>query len=152
MLIWPGASLLCCFTLIYFIMTQKWYEVARSRDNRFLKKMDVFIYLSTTYDNAFELLYVSFDQFNRSLTRCYHGKFVIKKKGDYIVIRHGLCRKRLVILDYDGQAGLVAIANRRKTRASILSKSLPFDKNSFERMKNDIEKQGFEMMTAEIYS
>ena len=132
-------------------MTQKWYEVARSRDNRFLKKMDVFMYLSATYDNAFELLYVSCDQFNRRLTRCYHGKFLVKRKGDFIIIWHGLCRKKLLVLDYDSSAGLVAIANRSKTKAAVFSTSLPFDKNSLEKMINNVEKQGFVMDTAEIY-
>lgn len=132
-------------------MTQKWYEVARSRDNRFLKRMDVFMYLSTTYDNAFELLYVTVDQFNRRLTRCYRGKFMVRKKNNYIIIWHGLCRKKLVVMDYNEDAGLVAIANRRKTRVCILSLRLPCDKNAFELMKNNVEKQGFEISIAEIY-
>lgn len=132
-------------------MTQKWYEVARSRDSRFLKKIDVFVYLSTTYDNAFELLYVSCDQFNRRLTKCYHGKFLIKKSDRFLIIWHGLCRKKLVVLDYDGEAGLVALANRRKTRACVLSRKLPFDKKSLENMMKNVEKQGFEMEIQEIY-
>ncbi len=132
-------------------MTQKWYEVARSRDNRFIKKMDVFMFMSLTYDNAFELLYVSCDQFNRRLTRCYHGRFVLRQKGRFLVIRCGLWRKKFQILNYDENAGMIAICNRRKTQAFVLSKTLPFDKTAYDRIKEDLVKQSLDVEILEIY-
>lgn len=131
-------------------MSEKWYEVARSREKQLVKKLDVFMYLSAVHDNAFELVYVSFDEINRCLTRCYHGKIVVRMNKNYLVIRKGLCWKRYLVLGYDEKEGMLALANRRKSRCWVLSKKMPYDKNAFEAMMKTVEKQGFDIKTIEL--
>ena len=133
------------------LMPCKWSEVARTREKCLFKKVDVFMYLSVTHDNAFDLLYVAVDEINRCLTRCYHGKFVVKMRKNYLIIRQGLWRKRFFIIAKDEKSEIVALSNRRKSKIWILSKKLPFDQVSFENVLKSMEKQGFDLKTIEIY-
>ena len=131
--------------------TKKWYEVARSRENRLYKKIDVFMYLSMIHDDSFELLYVSLDEINRRVTRSYHGRFVIKKRNNYLIIRHGLCHRKLRIVSYDEKAGLVALSNRNQSKMWILSSSLPVDKDAYENMMGEISKAGYDVSDIELF-
>ena len=129
----------------------KWYEVARTREKSIFKKVDVFVYLSMTHDNAFDLLYVSIDEINRRLTKCYHGKFVVKIKDNYLIIRKGLFRKKLLIVAFDEASNIVALSNRRKTKCWILSKNIPYDEDAFKMILNRLEVQGFDVKSIELF-
>ena len=129
----------------------KWYEVARTREKSIFKKVDVFVYLSMTHDNAFDLLYVSIDEINRRLTKCYHGKFVVKIKDNYLIIRKGLFRKKLLIVAFDEASNIVALSNRRKTKCWILSKNIPYDEDALKMILNRLEAQGFDVKSIELF-
>lgn len=133
------------------LMPYKWYEVARTREKNLFKTVDVFMYLSMTHDNAFDLLYVSVDEINRRLTKCYHGKFTIKFKNNYLIIRSGLFWKRYYVLTYDDTAGIVALSNRRKTKCWILSKTMPYDTNALHNVLKSVEIQGFDVNNIELF-
>jgi len=132
-------------------VVDKWYEVARSRERRLIKKLDVFIYLSMTYDDAFELLYVSFDELNRRLTKCYRGKFMVKHKPKCLIIRHGLCRRKFLIIDFDEKAQMVALSDKKKSKFWILSRRLPYDESTCDRMIKFLETQGFDVKNTEFF-
>ena len=123
----------------------KWYEVARTLERSLFKKLDVFMYLSATHDNAFELLYVSVNEINRRLTKCYHGKFVIRMRNNYLIIRNGLWRKRYLVVEHDEAAGIVILANKRKSKCWILSNKLPYDKTALEILLKSAERKGVDM-------
>lgn len=129
---------------------EKWYEVARSRERHLFKKLDVFVYLSMTYDDAFELLYVSFDELNRRLTRCYRGKFVVKQKRNCLIIRSGLHRRKFFIVSFDEKAQMVALSDRKKSKFWILSCHIPYDEAVCEKMINALETQGFDVKNIEF--
>ena len=133
------------------LMPYKWYEVARTREKNLFKKVDVFMYLSMTHDNSFDLLYVSVDEINRRLTKCYHGKFVIKMRNNYLIIRQGLWRKRFLIIAQSRDADIVALSNKWKSRVWILAKNLPYDKNDFAKVMESVAEQGFDMNNIEIF-
>ena len=128
----------------------KWYEVARFRDNRLIKKLDEFAYLSIVHENSFELLYVTVDELNRRVTRNYHGKIIAKKGENYLIIRRGLIRHKLLILSYDEKACLVALSNRFKTKVRILSSCLPVDSEAFQKMMNAVSERGFDVNDIEM--
>ena len=123
----------------------KWYEVARTLERSLFKKLDVFMYLSATHDNAFELLYVSVNEINRRLTKCYHGKFVIRMRNNYLIIRNGLWRKRYLVVEHDEAAGIVILANKRKSKCWILSNKLPYDKTALDILLKSAERKGVDM-------
>ena len=129
----------------------KWYEIARSYEKRLFDKVDVFMYLSMTHDNAFDLLYVTVDEINRKMTKTYHGKFVIKKKNNYLIIRRGLWRKRLQIIAQDDEKNIVVLANRCKSRIWVLSKNLPYDKPTLANVMKSVENQGVDMSKIQYY-
>ena len=129
----------------------KLYEVARTMERSLFKKLDVFMYMSVTHDNAFNLLYVAYDEINRRLTKCYHGKFVIRMCHNYLIIRNGLWRKKYLVVDYDEAAGLVALSNKRKSKCWILSKKLPYDKDAFDKMLKSVEKQGVDVSNLQLF-
>ena len=129
----------------------KWYEIARTREKRLFKKVDVFMYMSVTHDNAFDLLYVSFDEINRKMTRCYHGKLVVRMRKNYLIIRHGLWIKCFFIIAHDDDYNIVALSNRRKSKVWILSRQLPYDRSSFENVKQSVANQGVDMSEIEYY-
>ena len=133
------------------LMPYKWYEVARTREKNLFKKVDVFMYLSMTHDNSFDLLYVSVDEINRRLTKCYHGKFVIKMRNNYLIIRQGLWRKKFLIIAQSRDADIVALSNKWKSRVWILAKNLPYDKNDFAKVMESVAEQGFDMNNIEIF-
>lgn len=128
----------------------KWYEVARTLERSLFKKLDVFMYLSATHDNAFELLYVSVDDISRRLTKCYHGKFVIRMRNNYLIIRNGLWRKRYLVVEYDEAAGIVILANKRKSKCWILSNKMPYDKTALEILLKSAERKGVDMSNIEF--
>ena len=109
------------------------------------------MYLSMTHDNAFDLLYVAIDEVNQHLTKCYHGKFVVKQRNNSLIIRQGLWRKKFFIIANDDENSIVALSNRRKSRIWILSKKLPYDKNAFEKIVKSLEEQGFDMGSLELF-
>ena len=129
----------------------KLYEVARTLERSLFKKLDVFMYLSATQDNAFDLLYVAYDEINRRLTKCYHGKFIVRKRKNYLIIRKGLWRKKYLVIDYDEKAGMIAIANKRKSECWILSQYLPYDKDAFEKMLKSVKRQGVDVNNLNIF-
>ena len=133
------------------LMPFKWYEVARTRKKRLFQKVDVFMYLSMTHDNAFDLLYVSIDEINRRLTKCYHGKFVIKMRNNYLIIRKGLWRKKFLIIAKDDESSIVALSNRRKSKVWVLSKTLPYDKSAFDKVMEEVANQGFILNDIELF-
>ena len=135
----------------YSGMSEKWYEVARSREKCLFKKVDVFMYLSMVHDNAFELLYVSMDEINRRMTRCYHGKFVIKVRRNYLIIRQGLWRKKFLIIAQNGDGSMVALSNRRKSKVWILTKTLPFNKSDLKVILEKLGNQGLDTENIEFY-
>ena len=122
----------------------KWYEVARTREKQVFKKMDVFMYLSMTHDNAFDLVYVSVDEINRRLTKCYHGKFVVRLKNNYLILRQGLWRKKFLIVAKNDESDIVALSNKRKSKVWILSKQMPYDETAFEKVMDSLKNQGFD--------
>lgn len=132
-------------------VSEKWYEVARSREKRLFKKVDVFMYLSMTHDNAFDLLYVAYDEINRRLMRCYHGKFVLKMRNDYLIIRQGLWRKKFLIVAKNDDLNLVALSNKRKSKIWILSQKLPYDNADFDTIMKTLENQGFDVGNIELF-
>ena len=132
-------------------MSEKWYVVASTRERKLFKKIDVFMYLSMTHDNMFDLLYVSFDEINRRLTRCYHGKFVIKLKNNYLIIRQGLWRKKFFIIANNDAMTLVALTNRRKSKAWILSKGFPYNETELKDILQNIKNQGFNVENIELF-
>ena len=129
----------------------KWYEVARTLERSLFKKLDVFMYLSATHDNAFELLYVSINEINRRLTKCYHGKFVIRMQNNYLIIRNGLWRKRYLVVEHDEAAGIVILANKRKSKCWILSNKLPYDKTALEILLKSAERKGVDMSNIRFF-
>lgn len=133
------------------LISYKWYEVARTREKCIIKKVDVFMYLSLTHDDAFELLYVAYDETNRRMMRNYHGKFVIKMTDDYLIIRHGLWRKKYLIVAKNDDCNLVALSNRRKSKVWILSHSLPYDNADFDEIMKSLENQGFDTGNIELF-
>lgn len=132
-------------------MSEKWYVVASTRERKLFKKIDVFMYLSMTHDNMFDLLYVSFDEINRRLTRCYHGKFVIKLKNNYLIIRQGLWRKKFFVIANNQAMTLVALTNRRKSKVWILSKGLPYNETELKNILQNIKNQGFDVENIELF-
>lgn len=130
---------------------EKWYEVARSREKRLFRKVDVFMYLFKNQNDTFDLLYVAFDEINRRFTKCYRGKFVVKTKNNYLIIRKGLLRKRFFIVAYDDVSGMVALSNKRKSKCWILSKNLPYDKISFENIMRSLKNNGFNLENIELF-
>ena len=133
------------------LMPYKWYEVARTREKRLFKKLDVFVYLSMTHDDAFDLLYVSFDEINRRLTKCYHGKFMVKLNDNYLIIRQGLWRKRFLIVEKDDEAKIVVLSNKRKSKIWILSQKLPYNKEAFEKIMKNLKEKGFDVENIELF-
>lgn len=133
------------------LMPYKWYVVACTPMRSIFKKVDVFMYLTMTHDNAFDLLYVAIDEINQHLIKCYHGKFVVKMRNNYLIIRNGLWRKRFKIIAKDDDSNIVALTNRWESKVWILSKKMPYDKNAFERILESIEKQGFDMDSLELF-
>ena len=133
------------------MLAEKWYEVARSREKCLIKKLDVYMHLSMTHDNAFDLLYVSIDEINRRLTKCYHGKFVVKSKNDYLIIRHGLWWKKFIIIAKDEDKNIVALSNRWKSKLWILARKLPYDKAAFDEVVRLVVKQGFDKNNIEFF-
>lgn len=129
----------------------KWYEVARTLERSLFKKLDVFMYLSATHDNAFELLYVSVNEINRRLTKCYHGKFVIRMQNNYLIIRNGLWRKRYLVVEHDEAAGIVILANKRKSKCWILSNKLPYDKTALDILLKSAERKGVDMSNIRFF-
>ena len=115
------------------LVPYKWYEVARTREKSVFKKVDVFMYLSMTHDNAFDLLYVAIDEVNQRLTKCYHGKFVIKMRKNYLIIRQGLWRKKYLVVAKDDEENIVALSNIWKSKVWVLAKKMPYDKAAFGR-------------------
>ena len=132
-------------------MSEKWYEVARTLERSLFKKLDVFMYLSANQDNTFDLLYVAFDEINRRLTKCYRGKFVVRMRNNYLIIRNGLWRKKYLVIEYDDEAGIVALSNKRKSKCWILSKKLPYDKVAFEKIVESVERQGVEVKNLKYF-
>ena len=135
----------------YSGVSEKWYEIARTREKSVFKKVDVFMYLSMSHDNAFELLYVSYDEINRRMMRCYHGKFAIKMGNNYLIICHGLWRRKYLIIAKNDDSSMIALSNRRKSKIWILSKKLPFDKNEFEMILKAVRKQGVDTENIELF-
>ena len=133
------------------LMPYKWYEVARTREKRLFKKVDVFVYLSMTHDDAFDLLYVSFDEINRRLTKCYHGKFMVKLNDNYLIIRQGLWRKRFLIVEKDDEAKIVVLSNKRKSKIWILSQKLSYNKEAFEKIMKNLKEKGFDVENIELF-
>ena len=129
----------------------KWYEVARTLERSLFKKLDVFMYLSATHDNAFELLYVSVNEINRRMTKCYHGKFVIRMQNNYLIIRNGLWRKRYLVVEHDEAAGIVILANKRKSKCWILSNKLPYDKTALDILLKSAERKGVDMSNIRFF-
>ena len=129
----------------------KWYEVARTLERSLFKKLDVFMYLSATHDNTFELLYVSVNEINRRLTKCYHGKFVIRMRNNYLIIRNSLWRKRYLVVEHDEAAGIVILANKRKSKCWILSNKLPYDKTALEILLKSAERKGVDMSNIRFF-
>ena len=132
-------------------MPFKWYVVARTREKSIFKKVDVFMYLSMTHDNAFDLLYVAIDEVNQHLVKCYHGKFVVKQKNNCLIIRQGLWRKKFIIIEKNDENEIVALSNRWKSKIWILSKKLPYNKIAFEKVLKSVESQGFDMDDIELF-
>ena len=135
----------------YSGVSEKWYEVARSREKRLFQKVDVFMYLSMSHDNAFDLLYVAIDEVNQRLIKCYHGKFVVKLTNNYLIIRQGLWRKKYLIIANDDERSIMALSNRRKSKLWILSKKLPYDRIAFENVLKSVENQGINMDNIELF-
>ena len=133
------------------LMPFKWYVVARTRERRLFKKVDVFVYLSMTHDDMFELLYVSFDEINRRLTRCYHGKLAMKLDDNYLIIRKGLWRKKFLIVEKDDESKIVVLSNKRKSKVWIFSKTVPYDKTAFEKIMKHLEEKGFDVGNIELF-
>ena len=137
--------------MLYSGMSEKWYEVARTLERSLFKKLDVFMYLSATHDDTFNLVYVAFDEINRRLTKCYRGKFVVRMHKNYLIIRHGLWRKKYLVVDYDTTAGIVVLSNKRKSKCWVLSKKLPYDKVACEKIIKSAEKQGIDVKNLKYY-
>ena len=133
------------------LMPFKWYVVACTREKSIFKKVDVFMYLSMTHDNAFDLLYVAIDEVNQHLVKCYHGKFVVKQKNNCLIIRQGLWRKKFIIIEKDDENEILALSNRWKSKVWILSKKLPYDKPAFENVLKSVENLGFDMDAIELF-
>lgn len=127
------------------LMPFKWYEVACTKEKCLFTKLDVFMYLSAAHDNSFELLYVSIDEISRRLTRCYRGKFVVRMRNNYLIIRNGLWRKKYLVIEYEESSGILILANRRKSKCWILTKNLPYDKSVLEKLLKSAEKQGVDV-------
>lgn len=137
--------------MLYSGVSEKWYEVACTLERSLFKKLDVFMYLSATHDNAFDLLYVSYDEINRRLMRCYHGKFVVRMRKNYLIIRNGLWRKKYLIVGYDEQYEIVALSNKRKSKCWILSKKLPYDRAAFDKIIKSAERQGVDVKKLQLF-
>ena len=133
------------------LVPYKWYEVARTREKSVFKKVDVFMYLSMTHDNDFDLLYVAIDEVNQRLTKCYHGKFVIKMRKNYLIIRQGLWRKKYLVVAKDDEENIVALSNIWKSKVWVLAKKMPYDNAAFDKVMKSVESQGFDMSNIEIF-
>lgn len=135
----------------YSGMSDKWYEVARSREKRLIKKVDVFMYLSMNHDNAFDLLYVAIDEINRRITKCYHAKFVVRRRKNCLIIRQGLWKRCFQIIAQNEKSTMVALSNKRKSKVWVLSKKLPYDESDFSKLMKSIEDMGVNVNDIELF-
>ena len=135
----------------YSGMSGKWYEVARSREKRLFKKVDVFMYLSVNKDNTFEMLYVYVDAVNRRFAKSYHGKIVLEHGKYYLIIKKGLWRKKYLVVASDERFGLVTLTNTSKSKCWIVSKCLPYDRAAFENILDVAEKTGVDVNNIELF-
>ena len=113
----------------YSGVSEKWYVVACTLERSLFKKLDVFLYLSATHDNAFNLLYVSYDEINRN----------------------GLWRKKYLVVDYDETAEIVALSNKIKSKCWIMSKKLPNDETAFDKIIKSCEKYGIDVKNLQSF-
>ena len=116
----------------------KWYSIARAYNRFEMEFFDIFVYVSVGCEKYLELLYVGIKEDRSKTLKKLTLNILTKNDTCFIVIRKGLFRKKLKVLTFDENEGILILADKKMKYVSILSKKAELRHEVVEKCLNSI--------------
>ena len=120
-------------------LTGKWYSIARTYNLFEMEFFEIFVYISVSCGKCLDLLYVGVKEDRSKVLKKLTLKILTKNDSDYIVIRKGLFRKKLKVLTFDENEGILVLSDEKMKYVSILSRRAELRHEVVEKSLNGIE-------------
>ncbi len=120
-------------------LTGKWYRIAHTYSRLEMMFVEVFMYLSISYENYLDLLYVGIKEDRSKILKKFTLKILRKNDEIFIILRKGLFRKKLRILMFDEKNGMLVLADDKVNCLTIYSRKSDVDDKIVERCLSAID-------------
>ena len=133
-------------------LTGKWYQVAKGQNRCEKDFVEVMCYLSISYNDGFDLLYVGVRDDGTKKLRKLSLKRLTKDNSNYLICRKTFFRKKLKILTFDTVNGLMILADGKMRYFSILSRKPMVKHTTIEISLSKIDSSKYNNNVIEFYS
>ena len=120
-------------------LTGKWYSIARTYNLFEMEFFEIFVYISVSCGKCLDLLYVGVKEDRSKVLKKLTLKILTKNDSDYIVIRNGIFWKKLKVLTFDENEGILVLSDEKMKYISILSRKAELRHEVVEKCLNGIE-------------
>lgn len=119
-------------TIVNSHLPGKWYQIARTTNACEKEFVEVFVYLSTTYNDNYDILYVGVNADRSKYVKKFDFKVESEKESLSFVVKKLFFRKKFKILFFDDKDAVIIIADRKMKYISIYSKNCKVKKSAME--------------------
>lgn len=132
-------------------LTGKWYQIAKTYNRYEMKFVEVFLYFSMNCRDNLDLLYVGIKK-DRSKILKKITSYIIEKDNDtYIVFKGVFFVKKLKILLYDEDSGIMILSDDKKDYLTIYSRKSSFNPIVIEKYLSTIDFYNFNNNEVKLY-
>lgn len=132
-------------------LTGKWYQIAKTYNRYEMKFVEVFLYFSMNCRDNLDLLYVGIKK-DRSKILKKITSYIIEKDNDtYIVFKGVFFVKKLKMLLYDEDSGIMILSDDKKDYLTIYSRKSSFNPIVIEKYLSTIDFYNFNNNEVKLY-
>ncbi|MBQ8222978.1 MAG: lipocalin family protein [Bacteroidales bacterium] len=132
-------------------LTGKWYQIAKTYNRYEMKFVEVLLYFSMNCRDNLDLLYVGIKK-DRSKILKKITSYIIEKDNDtYIVFKGVFFVKKLKMLLYDEDSGIMILSDDKKDYLTIYSRKSSFNPIVIEKYLSTIDFYNFNNNEVKLY-
>lgn len=132
-------------------LTGKWYQIAKTYSRYEMKFVEVFLYFSMNCRDNLDLLYVGIKKDRSKILKKITSCIIEKDEDTYIIFKGIFFVKKLKVLLFDEDSGIMILSDDKKDYLTIYSRKSSFNPVIIEKYLSTIGFYNFNNKEVKLY-